>query len=71
MPPNIYWGRNENFSHPMVFLLGLVLVFKIKVIISVRISSKILDFCRVKGLITDKSVLLVKVRRGPRGGTPL
>lgn len=62
MPTPRYWGRNENFLHPMVFLLGLVLVFKIKGIISIRISSKILDFCRLKGPITDKSVLLVKDR---------
>lgn len=51
----------------MVFLPGLVLVFKIKVIISVHISSKILDFCRLKGLITNKSVLFVRVTRGPWG----
>lgn len=62
MPTPRYWGRNENFLHPMVFLLGLVLVFKIKGIISILISSKILDFCRLKGPITDKSVLLVKDR---------
>lgn len=65
----VSWGRNENLFQPMVSLLGLVLVFKIKVIISIRISSKILDFCKLKGPITDKSVLLVKVTRGPRGGT--
>lgn len=51
----------------MVFLSGLVLVFKIKVIISVHISSKILDFCRLKGLVTNRSVLFVRVTRGPWG----
>lgn len=54
----------------MVFLLGLVLVFKIKVIISIRTSSKILDFCRLKGPITDKRPSGER-NEGPSRGTPL